>query len=281
MVMMTSLLVMSYLICHGYALATHSPLIRFPVYIESTDAFGVAFHATYPVLIERAINQHTGKTEGRLRHVKLMRFRSAARLGDVMLFESSGRGSLRLISEETKEEHFSAKGVELTEDSLGIGRSAVVLPSHQLHISKHSLYPDEYYPSNDGAALLLHTRTVFNLLERGRTDALGGPRRLRLAAASSRHIYIARISDYERVFDIPTETPPSASFPEVAVLTQSELLGDTMVDFTQQLVFGAGPSGDHGRLLARARVTCCSVDAMTGKPLPFGEELRNTFLSQR
>ena len=253
--------------------------MRFPVYIESTDAFGVAFHATYPVLIERAVNQHTGKTEGRLRHVKQMRFRSAARLGDVMLFESSERGSLRLINEETKEEHFSAKGLELTEDSLVMIHSAVVLPSHQLHISKHSLYPDEYYPSTGGAALLLHTRTVFNLFERGRTDALGGPRRLRLATALSGHIYIARISDYERISDIPTEAIPPASFPEVAVLTQSELLGDTMVDFTQQLVLKAGPSGDHGRLLARARVTCCSVDAMTGKPLPFSEDLRNTFLS--
>lgn len=278
-VRMMTLLLGLLLFCHAYEPATRAPVIRFPVYIESTDAFGVAFYATYPVLLERSINQQIGRADGRLRSVKLMKFRSAARLGDAMLFESSARGSLRFINEETREEHFNAKGVELAEHALLIHRNAVVLPSHRLHVSRHTIYPDEYQPSYERGALLLNTRTVFNLLERGRTDALGGPRRLSLAAASAGHVYVARISDFERISDIPREDVLQASSTEVTVLTQAELLGDTMVDFTQQLVNGADPGGAHGRLLVVARVTCCSVNAKTGKPVPFDEELRSVFLS--
>ena len=277
MVMMM-LSMMMLLACPGLESADRSPRIKFPVYIESTDAFGVAFYATYPVLLERSINQLSGRTGGRLRYVKQMRFRSAARLGDAMLFESSDRGTLRLINEATKEECFSAKGVQLVEDVMIAHRTADMLPSHRIHVSTHTLFHDEYHPSKDGLVLQLHTRTVFNLLERGRTDFLGGPGQLSRAAASSGHVYVARISDFERISDIPEEVSPS-SYPEVTVLSQSVMLGDSMADFVQQLVYGAEQNGSHGRLLARARVTCCSVDPATGRPAPFNEDMRGIFVS--
>ena len=221
-----------------------SPRIKFPVYIESTDSFGVAFYATYPVLLERSLNQLNGKVGARLKSVRLMKFRSPARLGTSLLFESSVKGTLRLLNEDTLIDHFIARGVDLTEETLTATYSPAILTTHPLHVSTHTLYLDEWRPSREGGALLLDTRTLFNLFERGRTDALGGPGRL-TQAADSLHVYVARVTDFERVADLPVDLP--AAFPRVSVLTQA---------------------------VPRAKVTCCSVDALTGAPVPFSHDMR-------
>ena len=199
-----------------------SPRIKFPVYIESTDSFGVAFYATYPVLLERSLNQLNGRMGARLKSVRLMKFRSPARLGTSLLFESSVKGTLRLLNEDTLIDHFIARGVDLTEETLTATHSPAILTTHPLHVSTHTLYHDEWRPSREGGALLLDTRTLFNLFERGRTDVLGGPGRLS-QAADSLHVYVARVTDFERVADLPVDLP--AAFPRVSVLTQAVPVG--------------------------------------------------------
>ena len=231
-------------------------LKRWPVYIESTDAFGMMFYATIPVLVERSLQVEQG-SDALLQSFKLMKLKSPARLGDVLEL-SCDNGKIKCISQNSEVIFTATKAVLRTnqEEEEEAETEEVV----GQHTSAFVLFPDEV-----GAGGALPTRTIFNLFERGRTDVLGGPSQLAAAQSSNNHVYVARISNYNRRRSQQGSGGLRPS--SVQVISQTEPVGDSIVEFTQFCVV-------DGALSASAKITCCSVDASTGLPAPFRQILR-------
>jgi len=216
------------------------------------------FYATMPVLVERSLQVEQG-SDALLQSFKLMKLKSPARLGDVLELSSTGNGKVECVTQNsdvifTATKALLASGVfnhQVTETEEVVGQ----------HTSNFSLFPDEV------GGGLVSTRTIFNLFERGRTDVLGGPSQLAAAQSSNNHVYVARISNYNRRRSQQGSggllRPRSAQ-----VVSQTEPVGNSIVEFTQFCVV-------DGVLLASAKITCCSVDAKTGLPAPFGQILRD------
>jgi len=251
---MRALLFLLYFIvaCRGTVLK------RWPVYIESTDAFGMMFYATMPVLVERSLQVEQG-SDALLQSFKLMKLKSPARLGDVLELSSTGNGKVECVTQNS-DVIFTATKALLA--SVVLNQEAETEEVVGQHTSAFALFPDEV-----GAGGLVSTRTIFNLFERGRTDVLGGPSQLAAAQSSNNHVYVARISNYNRRHNQQGSggllRPRSAQ-----VVSQTEPVGNSIVEFTQFCVV-------DGVLLASAKITCCSVDAKTGLPAPFGQILRD------
>ena len=240
-------------------------LKRWPVYIESTDAFGMMFYATMPVLVERSLQVEQG-SDALLQSFKLMKLKSPARLGDVLEL-SCDNGNIKCISQNSEVIFTATKAVLRTnqedeeEEEEEEEEEAETEEVVGQHTSAFVLFPDEV-----GAGGALSTRTIFNLFERGRTDVLGGPSQLAAAQSSNNHVYVARISNYNRR---RSQQGSGALRPSsVQVISQTEPVGDSIVEFTQFCVV-------DGALSASAKITCCSVDANTGLPAPFRQILRD------
>jgi acyl-CoA thioesterase FadM len=245
----------------------------FPVYIESTDAFGVAFYATYPVLLERFLSV-TFESPGYLKSTKLMKFKIAAKMGDNLQFSVGSKNTV-VCSLETGSQLFTAKGAVF--DGVTVMSTAACpildLP-YKRHESKFVLYRDEFEVS--ASHMRIPTRSIFNLFERGRTDALGGPSKLSQAAVENTHIYVARITDYEHISVLPLALLNKYTL-DLRVVSHTVPFGDTMVEFVQQIILDGDTTSTTPRLIAKAKVLCCSVDAVTGLPAPFGSSVKALF----
>lgn len=186
------------------------------------------------------------------------------------------------------------------------------LPSTHIHKSTFDIYSDELQIFTDNQNerettnqinAALSTKTIFNLFERSRTDVLGGPKKLAETADTSFHIYVARISDYQMFnHQCCVMTKSGLIIPSTVacqVLSQIELVGDSLMNFHQQIVlFDKRPyksiipavsSSEEDRLdndndtdtdidtvsvVAQAMVTCMCVDATTGDPATFSQEIK-------
>lgn len=237
----------------------------FPAYIESTDAFGVVFYSTYPVLLERALGTATNAIGARLKSVKTMRFKRPARLGDRLVFACQESGSVTCSNSVSGEELFSARKAELCRGIVSAEAAPLRDVRFRVHVSEYAVFPDEMQGCDGSAALT--TRTVFNLFERARTDVLGGPASLMSAVSSSdSHVFVARISDYALVSDPPL----SGAHLSLSVVSHTVPISHAAVDFFQQIEL-------NGLLVARATVTCCCVDAASGLQREFDPSMRSLF----
>ena len=149
--------------------------------------------------------------------------------------------------------------------------------------------------------MALPTRTLFNLLERGRSNMLGGPEVLAQSAQSAVHYYVARVTDYQLSFiDTSILTNSKSHNPWVRVSTTVTPVGSQMLDFDQQVSLAldntaadAAPCpGSSGYcytvvpnsggdcklfadvLLARCCVTVACVDALSGVPAILPSEIK-------
>ena len=116
---------------------------------------------------------------------KSMKFKSPIRLGDAVVvnYESS---STRFVNQLNRTEVFVAKRAILSDTPGYHFEETTPLQPHagsKTYVSECVLYADELQHGGR-ESYMLPTRTVFNLFERGRTDALGGPARLAALTSS-------------------------------------------------------------------------------------------------
>lgn len=244
------------------------------IYIESTDAFQVAYHATFPVFLERSIGNHLNRPGMRLRSIRNMKFKNPAIMGNTVQFEVDGDGTgAKCMDGTSMRELYTARKAFLLEQSWIYGplRLPLIADSLALHKSEYTVYPDEMQQDiNNVNIRKLTTRTIFNLFERARTDLLGGPAALADLLKSDFKVYVVRITNYELISDIMlSKTEKNASTFSLEVWSQIALVGKSMVDFYQQVVLVQEGKDDlEHRVLAAATITCCSIDAMSGNPAP-------------
>jgi acyl-CoA thioesterase FadM len=178
----------------GSLAAHHDRAETFDVYIELTDAFGMLYNSNIPLLMERALAKTLNK-HGRVINAKTIKFRKPARLGDSLelSIKPSKKDDVFTVKVSSiiswgstdRDEIASATGVRLgclPYCAEGINLSAI--DDKKLFSSKFRVWDDELGPGN-----MLTTKTIFNLFERCRTDALGGPRELAASAADTVHFY--------------------------------------------------------------------------------------------
>lgn len=145
------------------------------------------------------------------------------------------------------EEIFKATGVVCMEQlEGGMATRATDLPCH---ISEFDIYEDELHHD------LLSTKTVFNLMERARTNILGGPDRLLALSAKGCNIVVARVSDYSLCLKPSTMN--------VRVSSTTSMMMDSVLNFDQEI------SALDGKLLAQATISCLCVDPASGQTIPF------------
>ena len=212
------------------------------VYIEDTDAMGVMLNSEYPRQMERAL-----PAGDKVFGCKALKYLKPAELGDKLKWTAaSGRkaGTFKVTCEREGDEVaiFIATGVVST--ALQDGDVSGGVPDTP-HSSSFVVIGDELCAFTGQ----LHTRTVFNLFERGRTDILGGGKGLKTmmnASSGIESVVVARVSDY-RLSQHRVQSGQALS-----VRTQVNNMG-VMVDFQQFIC------GEDGRLLARATVTCMAL----------------------
>jgi len=218
-------------------------------------------NSNFPVLVERSLASDSADEQ--LVGFRLLKLKSPGRLGDELTLDCSSSGgeqdgSKVVCRNQAGVEIFSATkamvGVATVDDRQQQQEQQQQQPPSDSFV--FDVFPDELV--RDG---VLSTKTVFNLFERGRTSVLGGPDKLKAALAASNHVYVSRIAGYRHSL-----RPPAS--PRVRVDSRTTLLGDSLVDFDQAVVCAS-----TGLVLARAVVTCVSVDGRTGTPAPFGPDL--------
>lgn len=269
----------------------------FPVYIESTDAFGVMYYANYPVMLERSLSNYVGYNVKML-SAKIMKYKQPAKLGDIVSFKISvsSRGRINAIatckSNISNTELFSCKDITwqpLTSvDAMvqgGLASPVSVVDGVRVHSFVYQVWPDEFGPDHT-----LTTGTVFNLFERARSDILGGPSALAELFKSTTHVYVTRVSDFESLWTGPlplsaTKTLPALGGCRIAVFTQAVPMGSGLINFIQQAALADADSkpGSSSQeetdisstinirdtLLARAQVLCAAVDSTSGQMTTF------------
>ena len=199
---------------------------EFDVYIENTDAFGMLNNGNIPVMFERTLSKTLLSNSGRMIGFKVLKYTKPARLGERLIVHSkpskkSNNGftlTVKLSSSNNEEYEegqkndtssgtsiASATGVKfkkevnLKDEDFSLQSSSIPLNFNDGKVFKSTfrLWADELgVPSSvtdahgsNQLVMYLPTRTVFNLLERGRSDMLGGPAVLASSAASSVHYY--------------------------------------------------------------------------------------------
>ena len=294
--------------------------LSIPVFIELTDAFGMMYNGNVPVLIERALTK--GNDGRRMVSIKTLKYTNPARLGDQVCvnIQPSKKGkafcySAKLTAINSRSDApvtiSSATSVIV---SNGNGDDKEVQPTvastswsgkEKLFVSCFKLWPDEMGDLSS-LRMALPTRTLFNLLERGRSNMLGGPEVLAQSAESAVHYYVARVSDYQLSFvDTSLLTSCKGNNPWVQVSTTVTPVGSQLLDFDQQVslilddttadtaprhgssgycyTVAPNSSGD-GRilptdvLLAKCCVTVACVDAVSGVPAILPTEIQTLLL---
>ena len=247
----------------------------FGVYIESTDAFGMMFYANFPILVERALVAESGTSLGLLTSLKEMKFRNPARLGDTLTLTCSD--AKVTCSNQKGDDIFVATKAALGVRGVGTRLKEIDLDKELTAVQKmvrFKLWPDELsensrseeFPDDfaSGTGLFVPTRTIFNLFERGRTEALGGPHMLAAAQASKTHVYVARINDFAASLSVALE--PRSS--EVYVVSNIKPVGLSMVEFSQAVVCALSEA-----VVARAKILCVAVNSDSGDIAAFNPEM--------
>jgi acyl-CoA thioesterase FadM len=213
------------------------------------------FYSNFLVLTERSLVAQGGS--GVLSSLGEMKLKIPARLGDLLQIDCEG-GKVTCRNQRG-EDVFIAKQAILGQRRCNevSDESFEKLPLVQ-HVSRYNLFLDEISSEH-----FLPTRTIFNLFERGRTDVLGGPDQLAGAALARNHVYVARIKDFRASL---SSFPTSA---QVLVVSQTHGMGNTIVDFVQQII-----CPESETVLSSVKITCVSVDSETKKPTPFSADLR-------
>ena len=293
-----------------------------PVFIELTDAFGMMYNGNVPVLIERALTKdHDG---GRMISIKTLKYTNPARLGDqvsvnVQPSKKKGKGSYsaKLTATNNRENGppvTISSGTSITvsngESNDNDEKSTTIVTTswngkEKLFVSCFKLWPDEMGDLSS-TRMALPTRTLFNVLERGRSNMLGGPEVLAQSAQSAVHYYVARVTDYQLSFiDTSLLTSRKGNKPWVRVSTTVTPVGSQMLDFDQQVslalddtitadtvpcdgstsyCYTVAPNntGDcklfNDVLLARCCVTVACVDAVSGVPAILPTEIQTLLL---
>ena len=247
-----------------------------PVFIELTDAFQMLYNGNVPMLIERAIV--AGSNTNRMISVKTLKFTNPARLGDLLEVsvqpsKKGGGFTAKLVTMSSVNQLsvaiasatsvVIAAGADMNEVVNEASTDTPLPATGKIFVSCFRLWPDELGDMS-AAHTALPTRTVFNLLERGRSNVLGGPQVLAQSASSALHYYVARVSDYKLSFVVtpslrphPRTTQSDTTHPAtvqsgtvqsgtVQSGTQSEVwvkvyttvtpIGAQLLDFDQQIV---------------------------------------------
>ena len=246
----------------------------FGVYIESTDAFGMMFYTNFPILVERALVAESGTSSGMLTSFKEMKFRNPARLGDTLTLTCSN--AKVTCSNQKGDDVFVAtkaalgvrgvghlKDIELDKELTAVQKMVrfKLWPDELSESSRSEEFPDDF---TSGSGLFVPTRTIFNLFERGRTEALGGPHMLAEAQASKTHVYVARINDFSATLGVVLD--PRSS--EVYVVSNIKPVGLSIVEFSQAIVCARSEA-----VVARAKITCVAVNSDTGDIASFNPEM--------
>jgi hypothetical protein len=188
---------------------------NFDVYIEFTDAFGMLYNSNIPLMMERAMASANGGP-GRIVAAKSIKFRKPARLGDklevvvkhplqpncetfgIKIGASRSFGGLPSniqalshigadsghLQDDWSEEIASGTGIKFCKDRY-FQTAGSSDPQYQGGmVSTFRVWDDELGPGGS-----LTTKTIFNLLERARSDAVGGPKALARSASEAVHFY--------------------------------------------------------------------------------------------
>ena len=283
-----------------------------PVFIELTDAFGMMYNGNVPVLIERALTKENSK--GRMISIKTLKYTNPARLGDLVSVNvqpsKKGKGtySAKVTATNNRDDvppvtisSATSIIVSNSENDDKVDQATTSWNGQEkLFVSCFKLWPDEL-GDQSSLKMALPTRTLFNLLERGRSNMLGGPEVLAQSAQSAVHYYVARVTDYQLSFiDTSILTNSKSHNPWVRVSTTVTPVGSQMLDFDQQVSLAldntaadAAPCpGSSGYcytvvpnsgcdcklfadvLLARCCVTVACVDALSGVPAILPSEIK-------
>ena len=238
------------------------------IYIEYTDAFQIVLNSNYPMFTERALQSHHNNDNdndkysqyGRLIKCKKMMFTKPVSLGHQLSFyihqgrKSSVGLTVKAYSSSSSDDEeicFTATGAVLQPLPPPSPLSPPPLQPHT-HKSSYITYPDEIDHNYQYT-----TRTIFNLLERGRSDVLGGPLVLATAITSGVKIVVARVNDYNYYYR-NCNSSGNGNGSKVSVLTNIDNLG-LMVNFHQAIVED-GSDGSGGVVIATATVSCMCVD---------------------
>jgi acyl-CoA thioesterase FadM len=245
--------------------------------------FNVVYNANYLSFIERAISGRD-MSNCRITRFKTLKFRSPARLGDkIQVNITQPIGSNKISSKvfSSSAEYSSCNNIEYQKKFIPLNNIINVkdvsefniIPGGKKHISEFTVWTDEL-----GREGYLISKTILQLMERARTDILGGPQVLAQIAKGSKHIYVARISDFVIHADIclPSNDVP---YHKVNVLTVCQPLGSpsdlseiSMLNFIQSII---DPISQN--ILASATVTCSCVDAQSGSPTFFSSDIAINF----
>jgi acyl-CoA thioesterase FadM len=250
--------------------------------------------------------------------VKTLKFTNPARLGDLLEVsvqpskKAGGGFTAKLVASSSVDQQpvaiasatsvMIATGIVANEKEEELYTNTLLSTTDKVFVSCFRLWPDEMVCDMSSPHAALPTRTVFNLLERGRSNMLGGPQVLAQSASAALHYYVARVSDYRLSFvdTVLLSQSHGRAQPEVwvKVYTTVTPVGAQLLDFDQQIVLCEGrpptqdasqdashcyavrgmtaETGGVGKVvqLARARVTVACVDAVSGSPALLPPEIQ-------
>lgn len=232
---------------------------KFVVYIEDTDCFGVVFYANYFRFFQRALNElHLQGKENREKRavivgVKQARYRSAAKLGDVL--------SVQLWLEEDAQ-HYQRWKVSSVTDVECVSAELLVVPADQDFFSsrKWPAFAGQpratLVPAREECASPPSVHDVLRWFERSRSDFLGGPKALQEVMDLGILVVVARIDDFE--YD--TKLLAGSDAVDWEVRSVLDISRGKLI-FDERLVMQ--PNSDDEVAIARAKVTCVCIDATT------------------
>lgn len=228
----------------------------FDTFIEFTDHYGMIYYPNYVIFMERQLSRYFNQSR-RVISIKSMKYRKAARLGDRIYVRQSISKKFKerfdfeiykmgtnddSVSEETL---FTATGVDshsIYDENGQILRKDISFQSlNASHIEyASSVYDFDVYQDEIGVHGLT-TKTILNLFERGRSNALGGPAMLSNSSLFDNiHVYVNKINDYHVWNDAGAMSLDSSVFQRYGstlcrVVTDINIIGDLVIEFNQRL----------------------------------------------